>query len=135
GTQTITFDGRVGNGLNVQSFAEFTDRAATTVFNTDVVSTVDDQNYSGTVVISDIGANMIELSADRSINFTGGAKLTTHNTEVAIVANGGGTTSGAFTGITINASTITSTGMGVLDLEGVGGNDPTTGSHDGIFIG
>ena len=95
--QTITFDGRVGNGLGVQSFAEFTDDSATTVFNTDVVSTTGDQNYSGTVVVSDT-AFSIELLTDRSVNFTDGAKFITHNTEVFIIANSGGTTSGAFTG-------------------------------------
>jgi hypothetical protein len=131
GSQTVTFAGRVG--YSVTPFAELTDQSATTVFNTDFFSTTGDQNYTAAVVVSDSVVNL-SVQSGRSINFTSGASLTTRNSNVFMDANDGAFASGNFIGLTITGATITSTGGGNLDLRGSGGNDATSGGHDGVLI-
>jgi hypothetical protein len=95
-----------------------------------------DQITAGTIVIGDANTGTISVTGNiqhasdsnfqimtgRNIAFSLGSSWATHNGNLSLIANSSGTTNGNFFGIDVDQSTISSSGMGNILLNGQGGN-------------
>lgn len=85
--------------------------------------------------VSVLGAGTLTLSAAQDVLVQNGASLSTADGALNILANQGSTpAAGNFIGIHVNDATVQTTGAGSILLQGRGGADTSTGSHDGVLL-
>jgi hypothetical protein len=81
------------------------------------------------------GAGTVTLNAAQNVLIESGSTVSTADGALTVVANQAtAAQSGNFSGITIDSSTVETTGAGRLLLAGRGGNDPNSGVHVGVLI-
>ena len=140
----ITLKGTGGNGANGVDLETSSPPAAVVqatgggsidiVGNGGVAVTV-----GGGVQVTATGNGTITLDAAEDVvigdGTTSGTKVATQNGALTISANQGLTpASGDFAGITVNFATVEATGAGPILMQGQGGSDTGTSSHEGVLV-
>ncbi|MDA1165426.1 MAG: hypothetical protein O3B13_20200, partial [Planctomycetota bacterium] len=122
--------------IDINSGAGFTLDSSVTIGSTGGTITVDTTGATtlmvgGAIQTGDSGAIM--LTAPQNISLTSGASVTAVDGGIMLSANQGGLPlGGEFSGIAVNAATITTDGTGAISLIGRGGD--TKDDNNGVFI-
>ncbi|HAW28470.1 MAG TPA: hypothetical protein DCY03_10180, partial [Planctomycetaceae bacterium] len=87
-----------------------------------------------TTTVSTFSAGVLLLTSTRNIQLNSGSNLKTVNGGITLQANSAGTTSGDFTGIEAENASVTTSGLGSINLTGFGGLDAGTSNHYGVHL-
>ncbi|MCA9021852.1 MAG: hypothetical protein KDA74_17005, partial [Planctomycetaceae bacterium] len=103
--------------------------AGSVTFNASDTLTVD-----VTTTVATFGTGVLLLTSTRNIKLNSGSNLKTVNGGITLQANSTGLTTGDFTGIEAENSSITTSGLGSINLTGFGGLDAGTSNHYGVHL-
>jgi hypothetical protein len=126
GDDTVNLNGDITFAANASLDADLQ--------NDDATPGTDTVNVAGNANLLTSGTGAITVKVSRSVTLNSGSSFETVNGGVTVEANLAGTTAGNFSGVSILAATLRTTGSGHINAVGKGGNDAATLNHRGVVL-